>query len=283
MERSAKDIHGEYEKVREPVDFVVLEDLNRYLTSQGRSKMENSRLMKWCHRAILGKLKELCETYGIPVLETAAAYSSKFSAKDGMPGFRAKEVTWADRGKYPWKKMLERNEPVAVRLFESLRDISKDQNPAKPRKLLAPVAGGPIFVPMVGSETQADINAAVNLGLRAVAAPDVLQIHHKIRTESDGDGVLRPLTRSKREIARWGKQPGSFIFAGEVKLDRNSNCFPLAGFLADFENCTLNGRQFATGKGLWGTIKQRQWERVRQLNEQRMRKNGWAEVDDIPM
>lgn len=281
-ERISKDIHGEYEKVRDPVHFIVLEDLNRYLTSQGRSKAENSRLMKWCHRAILGKLKQLCETYGIPVLEVAAAYSSRFSAKDGVAGFRAKEVTVSDREKFPWKKLIEDKDPDAVRLFRQLDEISIGQNPEKPRKLLAPIAGGPIFIPMVGSEIQADINAAINLGLRAVAAPEVLEIHHRIRTESDGNGSLKPLTRSKRETARWDKNPESFQFEGTPKLERSSNCFPLVGFRADFENCTLNEQCFATGKGLWSTIKQRQWIRVQQLNEQRIRKNGWGEIDDIP-
>ena len=281
-ERTARDIHGEYERVRDPVDFVVLEDLNRYLTSQGRSRMENSRLMKWCHRAVLGKLKQLCETYGIPVLETAAAYSSRFSAKDGAAGFRAKEVTWADREKHPWKKMLENREVEAIHLFGLLEEISAGQNSKKPRKLLAPIAGGPIFVPMAGKETQADINAAINLGLRAIAAPERLDIHHKIRTESDGAGSMRPLRKSKREKARWESNVESFVFEEEVRFDRNSNCFPLVGFRADFENCTLNGEPCATGKGLWGTIKKRQWERVRRINEERVRRNGWAKMDDIP-
>jgi hypothetical protein len=76
--REHRDIHGEYEKFREPVDFLVLENLDRYLANQGRSRGENSRLMKWCHRQILGKLKQLCEPYGLRVLETPAAYSSRF-------------------------------------------------------------------------------------------------------------------------------------------------------------------------------------------------------------
>lgn len=279
-ERIAKDVHGEYEKVRDPVDFIVLEDLNRYLTSQGRSRSENSRLMKWCHRAILGKLKQLCETYGIAVVETAAAYSSRFSAKDGAPGFRAKEVILADRENYPWKKMLGQKEKDAVALFRQLEEVSRDQNPKKPRKLLAPVAGGPIFIPMAGGCTQADINAAINLGLRAVAAPDVLEIHHKIRTENK-NGTLIPLTRSNREKARWGKNPDLFEFATEVKHDRNPNCFPLVNFQADYENCTLDRQLFATGKGLWGTIKNKQWQRVAELNKERIRRNGWS--DEIPM
>ncbi len=57
--RRKADIHGEYERIpgRTPVDFIVLEDISRYLTNQGRAKSENSRLMKWCHRQVTAKIK----------------------------------------------------------------------------------------------------------------------------------------------------------------------------------------------------------------------------------
>ena len=277
IERMEKDIHGEYEKVRNPVDFIVLEDLNRYLTDQGRSRRENSRLMKWCHRSILETLKQLRETYGIPVLETAAAYSSKFSAKDGTAGFRAVELSLKDKDRYPWKKMIEKKDIEVIKLFQQLEEIGVGSG----KKLLAPINGGPLFVPMNGSVVQADINAAINLGLRAVAAPNILEIHHKIRTESDGKGSLKPKTKSKREIARWEKKPASFSFDADYKIDRNSNCFPLVNFKVDFGHCTLSGQSFATGKGLWGTIKQQQWMWIHTLNKERIIKNGWG--DQIPM
>ena len=105
--RSEKDIHGEYERFRDPVDFIILEDLARYLSSQGRSRRENTRLMQWCHRSVLDKVKELAEPYGIPVIETNAAYSSRFCSKSGIVGFRAKEISLGDRDKLPWVKVLE--------------------------------------------------------------------------------------------------------------------------------------------------------------------------------
>lgn len=78
--RRERDVHAEYHRIpgREPVGFIVIEDLSRYRTSQGRAPSENSRLMKWCHRAVRDKLKELCEPFGIPVVETPPAYSSRF-------------------------------------------------------------------------------------------------------------------------------------------------------------------------------------------------------------
>ena len=281
-ERSARDIHGEYEKVREPVDFIVLEDLSRYLSSQGRSKGENSRLMKWCHRELLAKLKQLCETYGLPVLETAAAYSSRFSAKDGTPGFRAVEVGLEDREQFRWKTALAKGEEEAKALFAMLEEISAG-NGGKRRKLLAPVAGGPLFVPMQGPVEQADINAAINLGLRAVAAPGRLDIHHKIRTVKDDKGRVVPKTLSNREKTRWGKKPPAFSLGEGAAIERNSNFFPLMQFDVDYERATLPGfaQAFASGKALWGTIKKMQWERIERLNQERIARNHWSEV--LPM
>lgn len=286
-ERLAKDIHGEYEKVREPVDFIVLEDLSRYLSSQGRSRGENSRLMKWCHRAVLGKLKQICEVYGLPVLEVGAAYSSRFSAKDGTPGFRAVEVGLKDRNKYPWKKALTpdgKGDKDILALFARLEQIGPGDD-RHPRTLLAPMAVGPLFVPMQGPVEQADINASINLGLRAVAAPGCLDIHQRIRTEKGKDGVLIPLTKSKREKARWGKKPPSFkMDQGEI-CDRNSNFFPLIQFDVDYERATLEGMAYAfgSGKALWGKIKDWQWKRVREINEARILRNGWAAPLNEPL
>jgi hypothetical protein len=162
--RVACDIHGEYERIpgREPVDFLVLENLDRYLASQGRSRGENSKLMKWSHRAILGKLKQLCEPYGLRVLETPAAYSSRFCSLTGVAGFRAVELTPDSAKEFRWKKHLdrladperekklsddERAESQRVQsLFAELERMNADirkANPARPKwlTLLAPVAG----------------------------------------------------------------------------------------------------------------------------------------------
>jgi IS605 OrfB family transposase len=279
-ERIQKDVHGEYEKFREPVDFIVLEDLNRYRTSQERSRQENSKLMKWSHRAVLIKIKQLAETYGFPVLEVAAAYSSRFSSRDGCAGFRAREIHAGARDQFPWTKLLNEKEPDAMKLFEMLDAASVGQDESKPRKLLVPSDGGPIFVPMSGKEIQADINASINLGLRAVAAPDAWGIHHRVRTEMDETGRIKPLRKNNREKIRWPADVSCFEFDKPAHLTRQSNCFPVIGFRAEYENCTLNGRSYATGKGLWGTVKEKKWGRIREINESRIQR--WREKGLIP-
>lgn len=315
--RENHSIHGEYETFRPPVDFIVLEDLSRYLSSQGRSRNENSRLMKWSHRAILLKLKQLCEPYGLKILETNAAYSSRFCSQTGVAGFRAVELTPDARKEIRWRKHLDRLEKAergqikldrearaeaehVKRLFNMLDQLNAGRKEAgKPlRTLLAPISGGPIFVPMQGHTTQADINAAINLGLRAIAAPDCHAIHVRIRTEWK-DNNLCVRTGSNREIARWeGKnlkiQINKSADLTSLTKDRQHNLFPDPSTIARYDRAKIENVElsFASGRGLWGRIHELQWMRVNQLNNDRIQKK-WnlktslpeqlEEEDDVPV
>jgi hypothetical protein len=315
--RKQHDIHGEYETFRPPVDFIVLEDLSRYLSSQGRGRNENSRLMKWCHRAILLKLKQLCEPYGLKILATNAAYSSRFCSRTGIAGFRAVELTPDARKEFRWRKHLDRLEKDArgeikldremraesqhvKRLFDMLDHLNAGRKEAgKPlRTLIAPIAGGQIFVPMQGHTTQADINAAINLGLRAIAAPDCHAIHVRIRTERK-DKTLRVRTGSNREKVRWeGKNPeiqmNKPADLASLTGDRQPNFFPDPSTIAHYDHAKIENveLQLASGRGLWGTINELQWTRANQLNNDRAKKK-WnltssppeqsKEEDFIPM
>jgi hypothetical protein len=127
--------------------------------------------MKWCHRAVVAKLKMLAEPFGIPVLETPAAYSSRFCSLTGMAGFRAIEVGWKDRNKFRWRNLLKedpadlqrriseaasnkaKREPLERKLaevqaardfFDALEKINASDKPN--RTLLAPQPGGPVFL-----------------------------------------------------------------------------------------------------------------------------------------
>jgi hypothetical protein len=219
--REERDQHGVYAKILDmqdrwigPVDFVVIEDLSRYRASQGRAPRENSRLMKWCHRAVRDKLMQLCEVFGLPVLETPAAYSSRLCSRSGVPGFRVAEVTagFTKQGQWAWiagKKDEQGNSTEeALRLLELDRQLSNAQadleivwkerkrpGACPKRTLLVPMAGGPVFVPVTAnaegveiqpSIAQADINAAINLALRAIADPRLWSIHPRLRTQREG-------------------------------------------------------------------------------------------------
>jgi len=303
--RQDHDQHGVYEKFREPTDFIVIEDLSRYRASQGRAPRENSRLMKWCHRAVRDKLKELCEPFGIPVLETPAAWSSRFCSRSSVAGFRAVEVHPGLKTESPWSWHLKRLElhrenpgqhPLSddarteseqiEKLFADLDEANKDAHGEHPkwRTLYAPKAGGPIFIPICDriakpdhdklqpAVIQADINAAINIGLRAMADPRLWSIYPRLRTQREKDGTL--LAREKRKYGENVK----------IKIDppkedkevsatnRNPNFFADLSRSVPWGHAQLQGDiQFplVSGKSLWSEVRKLQWKRVHEINQRR--------------
>lgn len=312
-ERAKRDVHGEYERFRGPVDFIAIENLARYLSSQDRARSENTNLMRWCHRQLVLKLRQLCESYGIPVLAAPAAYSSRFSSRDGSAGFRSVEVCATDRHSWPWKqdlaklalhetgeKKLEARALSAAKhvrhLFEQLDTAEAERPPLPPgekrapRTLLAPLAGGPIFIPLGDAPPmQADLNAAANIALRAIASPDRHDIHQRIRTERKGRGGQLQLRRdSLREKARWpGSLPALDLPATDGPSDRHPNLFTdvaRVGFVAQRVTIGTLDQMFSTGVSLWTAVKQQAWSRCDILNAARLAK--WREKanpDNIPM
>jgi len=306
--RLAGDHHGEYEKIsgREPVDLVVIEDLSRYLSSQGRAPSENSRLMKWAHRAIRDKVKMLVEEpFGIPVLEVPAAYSSRFSAVTGEPGSRCEERASLDdylqelygrrantpptaghSDMRPWNRNL-------LGQFERLAGINATRLAAgkSPKTLLIPKTGGPLFLgAKESSVVQSDMNAAINLGFRAVAAPGALDLIHRIRSEKSSEQITT-VAKSKREIAAYGGKGVPITIKGtsSTKLSKSANFFHDAKGIARFDNgeITLGGKTItvASGIGLWHAVNEAFLPRIVALNEERLMRilPVFDEKDEIPM
>ena len=355
-QRRDTDTHGEYKVVRPPVDFIVLENLNRYLTDQGRAKRENSRLMKWCHRQITAKLKMLAEPFGIAVLETNAAYTSRFCSLTGAAGFRAVEVGLKNKDDFRWRTAVElaavvklplrlkkkkrdnaaweewrhlsykrkrefvrahnrwkklsfkgKRELVHVkRLFANLERMEKSgrKNPM----LLAPQPGGPIFVTAKAvkhpipvsvrfeplkkklgekeakkhepdenvAPMQADINAAINIGLRAIAHPERADIHHRVRTERKKENILT------RETRRFDKEQSKIIEqkSGSMPKEKNSNLFYDKAAVVSWGRARLendkaeNDFSYASGPALWKTVNDWnfQWMRCETINAARLGK-----------
>ena len=186
------------------------------------------------------------------VVETPAAYSSRFCSRSGVPGFRAAEVTlgFTKGGEWAWLagKTDDQGNPTeeAQQLLDLDGQLAEAQSglesdwkesarpgPCPKRTLLAPVPGGPVFVPAVdtveGSDlgpavVQADINAAVNLALRATADPRLWTIHPRLRSQREGgdkpakakkatgrqeavnaSSEARLFTREKRKFGESGK------------------------------------------------------------------------------
>lgn len=204
--KSERDLHGRYKQKRPRVAAIVMEDLSRYRTSQDRSRYENSQLMEWSHRAIIGKLQDMAQVFGIQIITVDARFSSRFCSRTGAPGIRCAQVAKGFDNEYPWKKWKEekdsKQQPTerAEMILLAAEKLNQCNNPKA--ALVLPMDGGPAFFPVVshnpskeGLQENADINAAVNIGLRAAAHPDRLDIFPVLRTEAKADGKL--------EIKNW--------------------------------------------------------------------------------
>ena len=133
---------------------------------------------------------------------------------------------------------------------------------------------------------QADLNAAANIALRAIAAPDRHDIHQRIRTERKGRGGQLQLRRdSLREKARWpGSAPALHLPPSDEPDDRQPNVFTdISGVSFADKRVQIEGIPipFATGKMLWTAVKMKAWNRVARINEERLRK--WREKPDAPV
>jgi hypothetical protein len=114
-------------------------------------------------------------------------------------------------------------------------------------------------------EAPANINAAINLGLRAIAAPDTHDIHVRIRSQT-ADDTFQVRAESKREKARWGNKPPAIKMLNETQqaalahAGGNPNFFVDLGKLANFDRASIVDLSIplASGRGLWKSVRDRE-------------------------
>ncbi len=278
-------VHGEYEVIpgRTPVDFVVLENLSRYLTSIDRSSEENSTLMRWAHRQIAAKVKQLLEeVFGIPVICTHAHHTSRFDSMTSAPGCRPtllniEQLRWMQtHGKDDEKKLAD----SYLAVWSDVEELGKQGKVT----LLRPhhANGGEYFL----SETKgkftlrnADMNAATNIAWRGVAAPESLHLLHRVRMEIKKSRVA-PFCGNEREKSV--KSTWRIKLHDSVKLD-DTNGTRLSAFAvcSDWEHKAFasygGGETYypvCHGKVLWGIMKKHQWSMCHRYNIQQLRKAG---------
>jgi hypothetical protein len=163
--------------------------------------------MEWSHRAIIGKLQDMAQVFDIQIITVDARFSSRFCSRTGVPGIRCAQVAKGFENDYPWKKWKEetigksdidgkrRLTERATMILLAAEQLNLCDNPKA--KLILPMDGGPAFLPVIshdpnkeGLQENADIGAAVNIGLRPVAHPDRLDVFPVLRTEAKADGGL---------------------------------------------------------------------------------------------
>ena len=176
-------------RVDEPCHAIVIEDLTHYRPEETRTRRENRQLMTWSSSKVKKYLAEACQLHGLHLREVSASYTSRQDSRTGAPGIRCQDVPVKEFMRSPfWRKQIAQAERKQAegkgdsreRFLCDLNVMWKDKAVADWEKAgvaRVPLKGGEIFVSAdpaspAAKGLQADLNAAANIGLRALTDPD---------------------------------------------------------------------------------------------------------------
>lgn len=172
-----------------PCHAVVIENLTHYRPEETRTRRENRQLMTWSSSKIKKYLKEACQLHGLHLCEVTASYTSRQDSRTGAPGIRCQDVAVREFMLSPfWRKQVKRAEAKQAenkgdsreRFLCELNAKWKNKTEVEWRNagvVRIPLRGGAVFVSAdrrspASKGIQADLNAAANIGLRALIDPD---------------------------------------------------------------------------------------------------------------
>jgi hypothetical protein len=188
---------------------VVIENLKNYRPDETMTRRESRQLMAWASATVAKYLDEGCNLYGLFLRQVSAAYTSRQDSRTGAPGIRCQDVA-VDQFLRPHRSIVRcvnalitddklrdaefeerflaveeaissgRAKPDAEQqylhwLYQQWRRVPEDRR--RGRSVRVPQRGGEIFVPAnrrspINGGIQADLNAAANIGLKAILDPD---------------------------------------------------------------------------------------------------------------
>lgn len=187
--------------VDKPCHAVVIESLTHYRPDDLRTRRENRLLMQWSSGKVRQLLGEGCQLNGLLLREVSPSYTSRQCSRTGLPGVRCSDVQGQRFIRDPWwrkkvigaRKKIDRGSTSAEERFladlaEQLEKLESAQQPL-PATVRVPQQGGAVFVaapprkllrynqeanpaPIQRRALQADLNAAANVGLRALLDAD---------------------------------------------------------------------------------------------------------------
>ncbi len=182
-------------RVDAPCHAVVIESLENYRPDELQTRRENRQLMEWSSAKVQKYLREGCQLNGLLLREIQPNYTSRQCSRTGAAGLRCVQVGADAMLAGYWKKDVDRARNRVERARQEGRDgaqadlllidatewaerLPVDARAA--RRIVLPKRGGDLFVNIrvprgrngdVGA-LQADLNAAANIGLRAILDPD---------------------------------------------------------------------------------------------------------------
>jgi hypothetical protein len=167
-----------------------------------------------------------------------------------------------------------------AKMLHELKEIVQELNPAhtpknKTRFVYAPRSGGEYFIPIdfkvidgrKPAIKQADINAAINVGLRAIAKPGTFSISHRVRTTKEG----KVLKINEKRVFNHKDKPLVTIQAinsDEENQSNSPNLFIDVAKVVTWGHASspgLEGDNFVLATALFKHIKDEEWNIAMQL------------------
>lgn len=170
-----------------PCHAVVIENLTHYKPDELQTRRENRQLMTWAAAQVKKHLSDQCQLHGLHLREVQPGYTSRQDSRTGAPGVRCNDIRVEDFPRRCARQLTAiakkgANDPLA-RYLLALKQKYLDQD-GQPKSeslkgilLRIPQKGGELFVSASAESSaahglQADLNAAANIGLRALLDPD---------------------------------------------------------------------------------------------------------------
>lgn len=223
-----------------PCHAVVIENLTRYRPDELQTRRENRQLMSWSSARVKKYLSEACQLHGLHLREVQPSYTSRQDFRTGAPGVRCVDVTVAEFPKRFGRELKRARESGGSNAFDRyLIDLANkhlqadDKTPKDNHDKLVlriPKRGGEIFVsatevpsskPRKGPPgVQADLNAAGNIGLKALLDPDWEGAWWYVPTVLDKDGYRMPQP---------DKTKGTPVFESWKEMGRSENGYVQSG------------------------------------------------------
>jgi IS605 OrfB family transposase len=172
-----------------PCHSIVIEDLSHYRPEETRTRRENRNTMDWKSAETRKRLADHCQLYGLYLRDVNPQYTSRQDSRTGAPGLRCVDVPMNDFLSQPWwrkqvlqakNKLVEKKGDARDRYLLALEQRWATASEVEKRKigsLRIPMHGGELFISSnpqspLARGIQADLNAAANIGLRALIDPD---------------------------------------------------------------------------------------------------------------
>jgi IS605 OrfB family transposase len=184
-----RDIQRPRQHVDDPCHAIVIENLTNYRPEETRTRRENHQLMSWSSSKVKKYLSEACQLHGLYLREVQAGYTSRQDSRTGAPGIRCSDIAVTDFMIKPWwrrqvniaKEKVKQGKCGAREQYLADLDAKWATAGEAQRRattpLRIPVNGGELFVSAApcspaAKGLQADLNAAANIGLKALLDPD---------------------------------------------------------------------------------------------------------------